>query len=94
VTILPVAADPTGPARQGSWIGGSSPIRTQLQKGRNHDGTVRWKRLLHQLQQLRCVLADQGPARAGKQLEEAPHRIRLLWELWSARLLTAGRGAP
>jgi hypothetical protein len=49
---------------------------------------------LHQLQQLGCAAADQGPAHAGKQLEEGPHRIRVLWELRSARLLTAGQGAP
>jgi hypothetical protein len=61
---------------------------------RNHNGTVEREGLLRQLQQLRRAIPDEGPPRAGQQLEEGPHPIRLLWELRPAGLLTAGRGAP
>ena len=64
------------------------------EEDRNHDATVEWKRLHHQLQHLRRAVSDEGPPRAGKQLEEGAHTIRLLWEPRPAGLLTAGRGAP
>src|SRR5215204_5087776 len=61
---------------------------------RKHHGTVEREGLLRQLQQLRRAVPDQGPPRAGQQLEEGPHPIRLLRKLRRAGLLTAGRGAP
>jgi hypothetical protein len=67
---------------------------TRVEKGGDHDGTVKRKGLLHQLQHLRRVVSYQDPARAGKQLEKGTHPIRLLWELRSAGLLTASPGAP
>ena len=73
---------------------GSSPIRTRVEKGGDHDGTVKRKGLLRQLQHLRRAVCHQDPACAGKQLEKGTHPIRLLWELRSARLLTASPGAP
>ena len=63
----------------------------RVEKGRDHHGTINRKGLLRQLQRLRRAISHQDPARAGEQLEEAPQPIRLLWELRSARLLTAGR---
>jgi hypothetical protein len=66
----------------------------RVAKGSVHDGTVKRQGLLHQLQHLRRVVCHQDPARAGKQLEKGTHPIRLLWELRSARLLTASPGAP
>ena len=66
----------------------------RVEKGGDHDGTVKRKVLLHQLQYLRRVVSHQDPARAGKQLEKGTHPIRLLWELRSARVLTASPGAP
>jgi hypothetical protein len=50
------------------------------------------KRLLRQLQHLRRAVPDKGPPRAGKQLEEGSHPIRLLRELRPAGLLTAAEG--
>ena len=61
---------------------------------RNHNGTVERERLLRQLQHLPRAVPDEGPPRAGQQLEEGTHSIRLLRELRPAGLLTAGRGAP
>ena len=66
----------------------------RVEKGGDHDGTVKRKVLLHQLQYLRRVVSHQDPARAGKQLEKGTHPIRLLWELRPARVLTTSRGAP
>ena len=66
----------------------------RVEKGGDHDGTVKRQGLLHQLQHLRRVVCHQDPARAGKQLEKGTHPIRLLWELRSARVLTTSRGAP
>ena len=66
----------------------------KLRKGGDHHGKVKWKGVSRQLQQLRRVVPDQGQARAGEQLEEVAHGIRLLWAVRSAGLLTAGRGAP
>jgi hypothetical protein len=66
----------------------------RVDKSGDHDGTVKPKALLHQLHYLRRVVSHQDPARAGKQLEKGTHPIRLLWELRSARVLTASRGAP
>jgi hypothetical protein len=60
---------------------------------RKHNGTVGRKRLLRQLEQLRRTVPDQGLPRAGQQLEEGTYPIRVLWELRSAGLLTAGPGA-
>jgi hypothetical protein len=47
----------------------------------DHDGTVERECLLRQLQRLRRTVPDQGPPRAGQQLEEGTYPIRLLREL-------------
>jgi hypothetical protein len=59
-----------------------------------HNGTVERERFLRQLQHLRRAVPDEGPPRAGQQLEEGAHPIRLLRELRPAGLLTARREAP
>ena len=46
----------------------------RVEKGGDHDGTVKRKVLLHQLQYLRRVVSHQDPARAGKQLEKVRTR--------------------
>src|SRR6185312_304987 len=63
-------------------------------RGGSHHGTVERKRLLLQLVHLRRTVPHEGPPRAGEQLAEGAHRVKLLREPGAARLLTACRGAP
>src|SRR5215470_10599094 len=66
----------------------------QIRGGPHHHGTAGRKRLLHQLGHLRRAVRDEGPPRAGEQLAEGTHRLKLLREPGAAGLLTARRGAP
>ncbi len=61
---------------------------------RSHHGTVERKRLLFQLVHLRRTVPHEGPPRAGEQLAEGAHRVKLLREPGAAGLLTARRRAP
>src|SRR6266498_4179017 len=79
-----------GPARAGPAVVPAAARRAGRWEDRNHDGTVEREWLSRQLQHLRRALAHQDPRRAGKQLEEGTHTIRLLRELRPAGLLTAG----
>ena len=63
-------------------------------RGGSHHGTVERKRLLHQLGHLRRAVPHEGPPRAGEQLAEDTHRVKLLREPGAAGLLTACRWAP
>jgi hypothetical protein len=101
VQAIDVCAAWIGPGRDRGGMGGSRALgrrrvqgRAGTKEDRNHHGTVERERLLRQLQQLRRAVPDEGTPRAGQQLEEGAHPIRLLRELRPAGLLTAGRGAP
>jgi hypothetical protein len=66
----------------------------RVEKGRDHDGTVNRKAFFTNFSTYDAPFPTRARLALGEQLEEAPQPIRLLWELRSARLLTAGRGAP
>ena len=87
--LVVVSWEPSASATTGAGM-----RRTGIREERDHNGTVERERLLRQLQHLRRAVPDDGPPRAGKQLEEGTHPIRLLRELRPAGLLTVGRGAP
>src|SRR5215475_11486321 len=74
-------------------LGSCRPGSTDRRRATRY-GTVGRKRLLLQLRLLRRTVPDEGPPRAGEQLAEGAHRIKLLRQPGAAGLLTARRRAP
>lgn len=75
VIVLPGASSAEGiAAGRGTTFHAGDLLQgrpTQIEKGGDRHGTVKWKGVSRQLHQLRRVVPDQGQARAGEQLGES-----------------------